>query len=203
MHRPHAPAAPIDSWIVVIGGFLQTSWSGGLIQIWQWLHSRYASPSCAVTAHCWDDDWSGLADVMRESGARQIVIVGYSWGVGHGAITLARELKARGLSVKRIISCDGVAHPRLLRWRVLVQWFLPPLRIFVPANVDRVDYIRQQTNMPRGHHFVPENGTELCDHGFISRGFTHQDADNSAVFAQLVKDLIRRDFPESNQRCGH
>lgn len=199
MHNRHCPPTQrIDTWIVVIGGFLQTSWSGGLVRLWRKIHNRYAAPSCAVTAHAWNDDWSGLAELMRGSGARRIVLVGYSWGVGHGAMTLARELKGRGITVERVISCDGVAHPRFLKVRAVFNWIMPPPRIFVPANVHHVHFVRQDTNTPRGHRFTAENGTQLHNHGLIGAGFTHQDADDSPVFHDLTLNLLEQELGPGN-----
>lgn len=190
---------PLERWIVVIGGFTQSRYSTGLSGIWLALLRFVRLDRVRITCHPWNDDWSGLAAIIERELSESlheapVDIVAYSWGCGHGAMTLARQLKGRGIRVRVIVSCDGVARPWLARWRAVWSPLLSRIfgepRISVPANVDRVVFLRQRTNRPFGHEFAVENGTVLDDRGFLGKGWTHQDADNSLEFFNLaMKEL--------------
>ena len=189
---------PLQRWIVVVGGFTQSRYSGGLRKVWIGLMARHPEPEVRVTSHPWNDDWRGLAGVMEQElrDCEQLYpvdIVCYSWGVGFGAMQLARELKALGVWVRVIVSCDGVSRPWLARWRAfwspLFDRLIGEPTIRVPGNVAKVVYLRQQTNRPRGHLFWAENGTEFEDRGFLPKGFTHQDADDSREFFELAMEI--------------
>jgi len=158
--------------------------------IWRALHAARDCEHTAVTLHQWDDDWPAFVRHVIDTGPfprslLNVRIVAYSWGVGHGAVTLARLLQAQGVDVNHLVSCDGVHRPRWLRWRALWSPLLGEPRIVLPANVKIVDFLRQKTNLPHGHLFTTSNGTVVNDHGIL-KGRTHADMDNSREFYHLV-----------------
>ncbi|WP_206688622.1 hypothetical protein, partial [Streptococcus pseudopneumoniae] len=72
--------------------------------------------------HEWNSDCKTLLRHIIVTGPRdlsllKIVIVGYSWGVGHGAMTLVRLLRGEGIEVERLVSCDGVYHSWWFPWK--------------------------------------------------------------------------------------
>lgn len=189
-----ASARLITKRIVVIGGFGQDRWSSGITDIHDALQSENReNPHVEVTSHSWNEDWKSFVTHVLDTGpfprsAIDVRVAAYSWGVGFGLCRLARLLQANGMSVNRVASCDGVYHSRWARWRAVCSPLLGEPRIVLPANVHRVDFLRQETNWPRGHFFTTSNGTELVDRGVL-RGRTHQDADNSPEFFELAMEV--------------
>lgn len=182
----------ITKRIVVINGFTQSRYRRvGLFALWRTLKARHSAADCDVTLHPWNDDWAGFVDQIVATGPAdymrqppRILVCAYSWGVGSGFLRLARALNGEGLPVHQLVSCDGVCRPAVMRWRALWSPLMGDPKIVLPPNVQRVDFIRQQLNRPRGHEFVPTNGTVLRDHGFVRR--RHEDIDNSTEFFQLA-----------------
>lgn len=194
MHEPYESVPAITKRVIVIGGFLQCRWSSGITEIQRAIDSEnHLNEHVAVTSHDWDERWPLFVDHIVRTGPfplkhLDIRIIAYSWGVGYGAVTLARLLQARGISVRRLASCDGVYYSRWARWRALCSPVLGIPRIVLPANIKRVDYLRQESNWPRGHFFTTTNGTELVDRGVL-KGRTHQDCDNSPEFFDLAMEV--------------
>jgi pimeloyl-ACP methyl ester carboxylesterase len=119
-------------------------------------------------------------------------IVAYSWGVGYGAMQLARLLRGEGVRVRNLVSCDGVWHSRWMPWRAVLSPLFGEPEIVVPANVQRVDCLMQKNTLPRGHVLradVPEL-TVIADHGDLA-GVTHTDIDNAEQFLTLALERCR------------
>lgn len=188
------PVPVITKRVIIIGGFLQDRWSSGITQIHRAIDSEnHLNEHVAVTSHSWNERWPQFVDHILRTGPfpsrrLDVRIIAYSWGVGYGAMTLARLLQGQGISVNRLASCDGVYYSRWARWRSLCSPVLGEPRIVLPANIKQVDFLRQETNWPRGHFFTKTNGTELVDRGVL-RGRTHQDVDNSPEFFDLAMEV--------------
>lgn len=173
----------IEHWDIVISGFLQDEGKPtGMVALWQLLREN-ASPTRCVILKSWNDSWSDLAERMRRVGpigGPTICVYAYSWGAGHGAITLARELRTRGLRVAHMVLCDPVYRSRFLSFRWLAMSKAP--NITIPGNVNRVDWFRQHENLPAGHDLHPENpkATKIGPAVWLER--THQKMDDAPEF---------------------
>lgn len=184
---------PIRKRIVCIGGNLQARFGQtGIARIYLQLRQRFESQDCCTSLHPWNENWKRLVEHFIATGPQapeelDVCIVGYSWGIGHGAVKLARRLLGEGVHVRRLVSCDGVYRNPWMLWRSLASPVLGTPTIEIPANVKRVDFVRQKTNIPMGHPIaaVIPAATKLIDHGFLF-GWRHQDADNSKEFLRLA-----------------
>lgn len=193
---------PIRARIVCIGGWLQRRHGRtGIERVWQRLRLEHEQPAngCRVSIHPWCDDWREFVGHVLRTGpadpaALDVRIVGYSWGVGHGAVALARLLRAEGARVRNLVSCDGVWHSRWMPWRALgsplISRVIGAPRIVIPSNVLRVDLLRQQVSLPAGHEIVAETwGQAVIDHGFVAE--THGTIDDSDAFLRIALEACR------------
>ncbi len=180
---------------ICITGFRQRhgSVSTGLVDIWNELRTTFQDPHSHVACHSWSADWDDVVDVIaRFAGERppEVRIYAYSWGAGHGAMSLARALQRRKLRVSLMVLCDPVYRSRHWwgRWLALVpsEWLGGWPRIVVPANVRRVTVCRQSRSLPRGHlvEACDPGQTEVTECGLWPYG--HDAMDNAAEFRQLV-----------------
>lgn len=150
----------IDSWHIVISGFLQHEGkSHGMVSLWRSLRS-HASPTCCVELRSWNDDWRALAELIyrcrshRPKSRPHVKIYGYSWG-GYSATLLARELARREIVVDAMVLSDAVYRHwyRLGWWRAFSPWSY----IEIPNNVREVTWFVQAKDWPRGHELIAED----------------------------------------------
>lgn len=193
---------PITRHIVLITGFRQKHGrpTTGLDELWRGVHAAVAGPASAVWLCSWNDDFRTLAariNNYRDAGGVRIAIVAYSWGVGVGALRLARALQQYGLRVEMLFAIDGVYRP----------WFPLPLRslfsrwnpwaprIVVPWNVQGTWYWRQDRNRPQGHELVaevPDCQSILPGNSRdgLQPGRTHQTIDNCDEIHRAILERI-------------
>ena len=187
---------------MVISGFRQRHGRAttGVDEIWSRLHAEHVGPDCAVHLKCWDDDFKSLAALIDKEKdldrAVDVEIIAYSWGVGVGAIKLAKELQQYDITVNRIFSIDGVYSSRFwsFQWRSMVpRWTRFAPKIKVPQNVRSVMYWRQERNLPQGHEFIASGKTEIYP-GVYPSGImpthTHQTIDNSSSIRSRILEVI-------------
>ncbi len=172
----------VTHWDIVISGFLQSEGKAtGMVALWQLLREN-AGPSRCVILKSWNDSWSDLAERIRRVGPKRseptVCIYAYSWGAGHGAITLAKELRTRGIRVAHMVLCDPVYRSWLISFRWLAMLKSP--NITIPDNVNRVSWFRQKKNRPAGHDLHPENGTQI--EAAVWLPLIHQDMDDAPEF---------------------
>ncbi|MBR9800273.1 hypothetical protein GYB59_00605 [bacterium] len=193
-----SPIIPITRHIVLISGFRQRYGRAttGLDNLWREIWAEAAGPDCCVWSKCWDDDFRALAaqvDQCRDHCSVSVDVAAYSWGVGHGAMSFARELQQYGLEVQRLFAIDGVYR----HWIPLRSMFsrgnpLAP-KIVLPHNVRETTYWRQTRNRPQGHELIAETTGQVIKPGDGSRedGLmptqTHQTIDNSRAIHEAIK----------------
>lgn len=122
------------------------------------------SESVEVCLKTWNDDFAQLAELifveaqLAEELRPKIVLAGYSWGGGRGVITLAKELRRRGLGIQRVDLCDAVYFSPYPLWvcRALGA-FRDQQVIRIPPNVRHVTFGRQTQSEPNGHPVVAKN----------------------------------------------
>ena len=196
----------IDKHIVVISGFRQEHGRAttGVDEIWSQLHREHVGPDCAVHLKSWDDDFRALAALIDKERDKvndrnpHVEIIAYSWGVGVGAINLARELSQYGIDNIRIFSIDGVYRSRFMsfHWRSMLPrrtHFAPAIK--VPQNVRAVTYWRQERNLPQGHKFVALSKHTIIVPGEQPDGLmpthTHQTIDNSRSIRTKITEALQ------------
>lgn len=196
-----------------ISGFRQNaeSWHGIAELVERLRQDGHALEACSrVVYQPWCADWSAIANhawlLGDFYGVRPTVaIYGYSWGGGHGAMELARELGRRGIEVRAMVLADPVYRPRsalawLYSWRALCNLAWPivgePL-IRVPGNVREVWSFHQTQDRPSGHKMISDsrvNGPTIYPRELLRT--THAYIDNAPEFhakALEIARLVRRE----------
>jgi pimeloyl-ACP methyl ester carboxylesterase len=179
----------IDRWHILISGYTQKLMRPtGTEQLWLSMRPL-SSPTTCIQYRVWDDDWAGMAShVSRVSnGAPVVNIYAYSWGAGHGFVTLAKELSRYGVQVSHAVLCDPV-----YRSTILPTWLpLNPLSmlrlptITIPPNVRRVSWLRQSQNKPAGHNLkAAHEATRI--HEPITLKLNHDQMDDSAEYHAMA-----------------
>jgi hypothetical protein len=201
---------PIETHIVVITGFRQRSGRAttGLDGLEHRLVEAHNSGDTVVTGKRWDDDFHSLAakiERCRHGRDVRVIVVAYSWGVGHGAVTLANELLRYGLTVDALFAIDAVYRSWFpVRVRSLFSrgnMFAPKIQL--PPNVLACRYWRQISSRPQGHRIIKSLEHQSVQAGSspewdgVWPGVTHQTIDNVTeiqddIFCQIGELLAMR-----------
>ncbi|QDT39745.1 alpha/beta hydrolase [Stratiformator vulcanicus] len=197
---PQAPSPKrVSTHVVCITGFLQRHGSpySGIFGIWRKLLGHADAVRFLPHLMFWNSRFRDVADTIltfRNGCDLRVVIIGYSWGAGYGAMKLAEQLRRRGVTVDAMVLCDPVYRSRLFatRWLALVgelpiSGWRP--RIRVPDNVSRVMYWRQTMAMPRGHQLVAADPevTKIDDRGLLDAD--HVNVDNHPTFVNAAVEV--------------
>lgn len=130
-----------------------------MVRLWRNLDARCAAPGVRVELRSWNDDWSGLAELIWRTqpadGSVKVGVYAYSWGAGWGAMQLARALSRRGVAIEHMVLSDPVYRSPWLLFRWLA--FVPGRAIRVPSNVRQVVWFRQRRSRPAGCRLVAED----------------------------------------------
>lgn len=180
------PVGSVKRWIVVISGFTQTRGAdSGSLRLWERMRA-FSGPDTVVQLKLWKDDMRDFARMIHHRSApnERILVCAYSWGAGHGFVSLARELRKLGRSVESAVLCDPVYRSALItfRWRAMTDWG----RIVVPGNVGDVRWLRQAENRPRAHDVVAEPNAATWVHHPIVLPLRHGEMDRAAEYHDLA-----------------
>lgn len=174
----------IRDFIFIFGGFTQTAGSdSGMMRLWarlfRWRATSLAHAATLILPRRWKDDPEEMTHLLERHVHHtlppRIVIAGYSWGAGYGAIRLAKRLRKAGHDVDLMILVDPVYRSRLpagFRLLAFTTWF----GIRVPDNVKNIIVWRQSNHGPRGTHIIAEDAnatTFIGEHDLSSLGLTH------------------------------
>jgi|TARA_Y100000310_G_scaffold65390_1_gene60872 hypothetical protein len=192
--------------VVLFTGFLQDRKAlTGQEILWRKLRTVVAGGQITKTTllppQKWNADVKGLAEFLFrnlvQNGDRRVLISGYSYGGGWGAIRLCKELLRMGVLVDHLVMADAVHRNRMGFTNVVNifskggQW----RSIKIPANVRHVHPFRQAVDVPRGHKLkaVDGNITTIdptvwlkCGHSFVDEQKKYQDK-----VVALVKELVK------------
>ncbi len=199
-----ATSPPFDTFVLFIFGFRQSARRyNGLLGEYLWAlkeRRRLGVSTCRIEAREWDADWATVADyigwVLRPSGS--VYVVAYSWGQGWGfARGLAPALAKRGVDVAENLSLDGVYRsslfPKSLTLNPLSLYNGPGApRIRLPHNVREVRVLRQSVERPMGHQITAINPEATRIHPTVWVRLGHSEMDDSEVFRQESRALVRR-----------
>lgn len=186
--------------IVCISGFTETLLKLlGMETLQRILSGRYKS---RVDVHVydlkfWKDDMRGLAAGMQRDGITELIALGYSHGAGYALPILCRHAMKRGIRVPLALLCDPVYRPQWLpRWTIAqllsFRAIIPnSATITLPAGIRRVQGVRQDENIPRGHPVrigagEPFKMTLLDRDRYTGRRITHQTIDEAQEWHDLV-----------------
>lgn len=186
------PIKEIERWVILISGFTQNiGRPTGFDKLWAKLR-RAVKPEVVLTPPLvWNTDWKRWANFICRTSIDQpeIVVIGYSWGVGYGAVKLANELKKRGdnYQISHSVFCDPVYHSWMRPWRA----FFNSSKIVLPRNIncEGLVWFRQHEGKPMGADLVSENFQSVP--APIILHCRHEYADDSATFHALaVKKVV-------------
>lgn len=161
----------------------------GVLRLAEKLHALgFNNRVSRVSLRRWNDDWSDVAEYYwllgQEHQAHVVVnIYAYSWGVGWGAIQLARQLQKRAIAVHHLVSADGVYRHRWFRLPSMLGrgTRVSPI-ICVPSNVRIVTPFHQTINRPQGHELAGDKNFTGIIHASREVPATHQYLDDAADF---------------------
>lgn len=154
-------------FVPIMGFTERTRRVTGIERIWHRVRETSGPDAWIIHPKRWNLDARDLAGLIARNAAQsaRIVIVGHSWGIGWGAMRLARALGRFGMEISDIVSADGVYRsPILPAWLPLNFLSLGRLlrpRIRVPANVRRIHAFVQRRSIPSGHGFRAGAGTTV------------------------------------------
>lgn len=148
---------PIKRWVYVITGFMQTAGTRTrMIDLWRGLDALTGNDT-RIELRTWWADWDAEAEmVLRTADINHdplILVFAYSWGAGWGAMEFAKRLEDRQLLIKHMVLSDPVYR----HWYSAGNWrsFFPYIPIYIPVNVENVDWFRQVRDWPRAHPLLP------------------------------------------------
>mgnify|MGYP006969379189 FL=1 len=171
----------IKRWHIPICGFTQSlDRVSGIERLWSKLRSHVSHDVSLIPPQRWKSDWKSIAEFIwrlrPESGVPDVRIYAYSWGCGHGFVSLSKELRKRGIPVRFAVLCDPVYHSWVRPWRAML--FSPAIKI--PDNVREVYWFRQNQNKPMATDLKATGDTIIHDPVWLPRD--HQYMDDAAEF---------------------
>lgn len=108
----------------------------------------------------WHKDEDSVGAYLASIGAREVMIVGYSWG-GNKAVILAEDLRDRGIKVPYLILCDPVKRPAPISYLGKFAFFRKRVKFLLPENVARAAVFTQDTKWPYGFGVDPVLSTSV------------------------------------------
>lgn len=183
-----------------ISGFTQTEERPtGMFRLCERLHGLgFNNCVSRVRLDRWNANWNAVAEHLWLLGQHHrshvaVNIYAYSWGVGWGAVQLARELQKRSIEVHDLVACDGVYRHRWLRLPAMLgrdSVLAPTIR--VPANVLSVTPFHQTLNRPQGHHIAGDRDFSGLILESTELHATHQYMDDHEKFHAAAIHAARR-----------
>jgi hypothetical protein len=184
----------VERWIVLISGFTQGEGRArGMDALWLALR-ECSGPRTVVELLTWRHNMRDYAERlwrMRPPNGRSVDVrvAAYSWGAGHGFLSLARQLDRRGIGVSRAVLCDPVYHSVFAPWRAIISPFVEPT-IVVPDNVSHVWTMRQTQNRPHGHRVVAADPAATAVEAPVALNCDHEYADDASAFHKLATEVL-------------
>lgn len=188
-----------DCWLEGVGlmrailpfmGFTETgSRACGMEDLWFHVLRPLASGSVTIYhPQEWSKNVHGILAQMRRLGIAEVMVIGYSWGGGAGAMNFARAARQYGIHIPVVCLCDPVYRSRFLpSWLPLNPLSMTRIpRISVPMAVDQVWWVRQKMNRPAGHHLVAENPSITTIHPGEFLEVRHEHIDEHPQWIDLV-----------------
>lgn len=190
---------------VPIMGFTQSAdTETGIERLWKRLRSELPQNAgqCVIEPKVWNYNWRQLAEFIHRhiSSSGVVNIYAYSWGVGHGARNLCKQLHKRGIAVPQLVACDPVFHSWLRPWRGMFPaiWNGP---IVFPPNVFKARSFIQRQNTPQGTGIkllqssgIVKPPVELnYNHAYIDDAIEFHDEAMSVAIAGAVRDKEKFD----------
>lgn len=183
---------PIKRWVYCITGFLQTAGTRTrVIDLWRGLDALTGNDT-RIELRTWCADWEAEAElVLRTSSidgpAPLVLVFGYSWGGGWGAMQFAKALDDRELLVRHMVLSDPVFRYRY--WYGQWRTFFPFIPIYVPSNVQNVDYFRQVRDWPRAHPLIARNADLTRVSEPVTLNANHVNMDESPTFLRKCEEV--------------
>ncbi len=177
----------IDQWTILISGFRQ---SKSHITGMDILFQRVQESPGRVDYVAWDldaDDWAAFIHRHASQHCR-IIVAGYSWGGGRGALALSEALRKHGRYIDHMLLSDPVYRRRWVpTWFNLLPTSLTKNQtIKLPNTVRLIDWWYQTEDKPAGHKPV---GAREVRAGIRVR-LPHSAMDESSDFHRAVIEAL-------------
>lgn len=177
--------------ILPFSGFTETrARARGIEDLWATRLIKAAGPDVIVySPETWNQNPKPILSELRRVGARDLMLIGYSWGAGVGCIRTAKLARDYGIRIRVACLCDPVYRspflPTFLPFNPLSMTRIPKIR--VPASVQKVAWVRQKQTRPAGHDLVAEdpNHTKILEP--IDLKTTHARIDEDPIWKALVE----------------
>lgn len=164
-----------------------------------WRNARqFSSPQCWILPPMpWDADQEAIAQLIhRNAPMAKVYCHSYSYGAGWAFIRFCEEMAKLDRRIRCATLCDPV-H-RYSNW----AFFLKPLSltqaptITIPANVDRVRWVRQNIDKPAGHDLkAADPESYIAAPLLVDAG--HNSIDESSDFQTLVRWCLEDSIQEA------
>jgi hypothetical protein len=193
----------IRRWHIVISGYSQNyATPTGCEKLWLAMDPLNA-PGVRLLYFPWNSPWCDIAEWIKRCSAppaaAEVLCYAYSWGAGHGFVTLARELDQRGLGVRHAVLADPVwrrpGWPTGLQWVGTLESVFGSKTIPIPTNVAEVTWCYQRNDKPDGDRPVRVKGGDTrINPGVKLRECVHATIDDSDWF-QLTSLAVAQQQP--------
>jgi hypothetical protein len=177
---------------IPIMGFTQSAdTETGIERLWKRMRDELplSAQQCVIEPKVWNENFGRLAEFIHRhiDNDGVVNIYAYSWGVGHGARTLSRQLHKRGIQVAELVACDPVFHSLLRPWRGVFPaiWNGP---IVFPENVWRARSLIQRQNTPQGTGLKLLQPIGVVDDP-VHLNYNHQYIDDAVEFHDLAMQV--------------
>jgi len=163
-----------------------------------WREARkHSSPTCWILPPMpWDADQEAIAQLIhRNAPEAKVYCHSYSYGAGWAFIQFCKEMAKLDRRIALANLCDPVhRYPNALFFLKLLSLTQFP-KITIPANVNRVRWVRQFNDTPAGHDLVVSSATAIAPANVVDAG--HNQIDESFEFQSLVHWSVEHSLQES------
>jgi len=180
---------------VFFTGFIQ-GWQKktGLERIWREVRKLSDDDTWVLPPLPWNTNTTALAKLIHRnvSPDARIVVIAYSWGVGHAFIHFAANLALYGLAIDKAILCDGVYRSSWLPWWLPLNptSLLLGRKILIPPNVKSVSWVRQKVFRPCGADLIAIDPAHTSIDPGVCLNINHLLIDDSEEFLNMVLDAV-------------
>lgn len=182
--------------ILPFSGFTETRYrDSGIEQLWRELLIPAASKDVIVYSPLsWREAVHPILAELRRAAVQDVMLIGYSWGAGVGCMRFASASRDYGITITQACLCDPVYRSKLLPTAIPINplsLFCHP-KIVIPTSVKRVDWVRQRSNIPKGHDLVPKCkfATEIAPPIILPT--KHGRIDEHGVWTRMVEKCLNK-----------
>jgi pimeloyl-ACP methyl ester carboxylesterase len=187
----------IRTFVVPITGFTQgPARITGQEHLWRKIRLLCNDSATILPPLQWDSDWKAWAAWIARNADRldcRVVVLGYSYGGGWGAVKLAAALDLFEIDVDQLVLCDAVGRSR---WKVpnflnLVSWDWRKVRL--PGNVLECRWYFQREAAPFGQEVVAVSDVTRLYSG-VQLHVGHSQMDEAREYHETSIEIIKQEI---------